>query len=91
MNYAPLGTKTKAVHEQCEGRNHLGHAASVIGGIEIGHAHILEPPGLLADALNVLASNERFVVFNLRDAIMCHPLNDSFANADTLASSASGD
>src|SRR5438094_2994551 len=91
LNYAPLGAKTKAVHEQGEGRNHLGHAASVIGRIEIGHAQAFELPGFLADAVNVLASNERLLIFNLSNAITRHLLNDSFTAADTLASIASGD
>src|SRR6266480_5053790 len=91
LNYAPLGAKTKAVHEQGERRNHLGHAASVIGRIEISHPQAFELPGFLANAVNVLASNERLVIFNLGDAIPRHLLNDSFTAVDTLASIASGD
>ena len=91
LNHAPLGAKTKAVHEQGERRNHLGHAASVIGRIEISHAQAFELPGFLANAVNVLASNERLVIFNLSNAITRHLLKDSFTAADTLASIASGD
>ena len=91
LNYAPLATKTKAVHEQGKRRNHLGHSAPVIGRIEIGYAQIFELPGLLTDTLDFFASNERLVVFNLCDAITRHCLSDSFAVADTLANRASGD
>jgi hypothetical protein len=35
--------------------------------------------------------NQRLVIFDLRDAIPRHLLNDSFVALDTLASSASGD
>src|SRR6266487_1103352 len=91
LNYAPFGTKTKAVHEQGKRGNCLRDAASVVCRIEIGHAEILELPGLFADARDVLDSNKRLVVFNLRDAIKRHLLSDSFAVADTLADHASGD
>src|SRR5439155_230038 len=46
---------------------------------------------LLANALDVLPSNERLVVFDLGDAIVRHSFNESFVALDTLASCASGD
>src|SRR5207237_7014549 len=91
LNDAPLGPKTEAVHEQSERRNHLGHAAAVIGRIEIRHPQIFELAGLLSNSLDPFAPNQRSVIFNLRDAVLRHFLNDSFAAGDTLASYASGD
>jgi hypothetical protein len=91
LNYAPLGTKAETVHEQGKRGNCLRRAASVVCRIEIGHAETIELPGLLADALDVLDSNKRLVVFNLRNAVRRHLLSDSFAVADTLADHASGD
>src|SRR5207248_11017359 len=91
LNHAPLGPKTEAVHEQSERRNHLGHAAAVIGRIEIRHPQAFELAGLLSNSLDPFAPNQRSVIFNLRDAVLRHFLNDSFAAGDTLASYASGD
>ena len=91
LNDAPLGPKTEAVHEQSERGNHLGHAAAVIGRIEIRHPQIFELAGLLSNSLDPFAPNQRSVIFNLRDAVLRHFLNDSFAAGDTLASCASGD
>ena len=35
LNHAPFGAEAKAVHKQRERRDRLGHAAAVVGGIEI--------------------------------------------------------
>ena len=35
LNHAPFGAQSEAVHQQGERRDRLGHAAAVIGGIEI--------------------------------------------------------
>jgi len=83
--------KTEAVHEQSERRNHLGHAAAVIGGVEIRQPQPFELPRLLADTLNLFAPDERLVIFNLRESILRHFLIDSFVLRNTLASSTSRD
>ena len=91
LNHAPLGAKTETVHEQGKRGNRLSYTASVIGRIKIGDAQTLELSCFLANAFDVLASNEGLVIFNLSDAMMRHFLGDSFSAADTLANCASGD
>jgi hypothetical protein len=43
------------------------------------------------NGLDVFLPNERFVIFELRDAILRHSFTESFVALDTLASRASGD
>ena len=72
LDHAPFSAKAETIHEQGERGNHLGHAAAVISRIEIHHAQTLELPCLLANAFHVFASDERLVIFDLRDAVTRH-------------------
>src|SRR5919198_3285730 len=91
LNYPPFGAQSEAVHEQCEGGNHLGHAAAVVGGIEIRDAQSFKFGGLVANSLYDFPSNKRLIIFDLSDAIGGHFMNDSFMSADTLADSTRSD
>ena len=72
LDDAPLGAKAEAVHEQGEPGNHLGHAAAVVGRIEIRDAQALELPRLLANPVDGFGADEQFVIFDLRDARLGH-------------------
>jgi len=72
LNHSPLGAESEAVHEQSERRNYFGHAAAVVGGIEIRDAQTFEFVRLVANSLYDFRSDERLVIVNLSNAILGH-------------------
>jgi hypothetical protein len=60
----------EAVHEQSERRNYFGHAAAVVGGIEIRDAQAFEFVRLVANSLYDFRSDERLVIFDLSNTIL---------------------
>ena len=72
LNDPPFGLQLEAVHEQRYRRKHLGHSPAVIGRIEICDPQTFEFFGLIADAFDLYRADERFVVFDLLDAMLCH-------------------
>ena len=60
LNHSPLGAESEAVHEQSERRNYFGHAAVVVGGIEIRDAQAFEFVRLVANSLYDFRSDERW-------------------------------
>jgi len=67
LDDAPLDAQAEAVHGQGKRRKRLGHDDAVVGRIEIRDAQALELFRRLTDTLNLLASDERLVIFNLRE------------------------
>jgi len=72
LNHSPFSAQSEAIHEKGERRNRLGHAAAVVVGIKIRDAQAFEFDSLVANSLYDFRSDERFIIFDLSDAIMGH-------------------